>query len=167
MITAQSIDCEQLIQEISEYDANALKKLLIDKLVEEENKASYIKLRENDYWFKHHPEDYEVVRKLYDILTCGNELHQYTRYDIMCEDIRDYIDEYIDDFTINYNIISECLNPLQMKLLAFYYSKFNDDELYEMCKALSYNNKRRVKSRIIQNRLAMCKYITTYISNYI
>lgn len=61
----------QLIHNISECDANAIKRILIDKLVEEDEKARYIKLRAKDAWFINHREDYEVVRKLYDIFTRG------------------------------------------------------------------------------------------------
>ena len=58
----------------------------------------YIKHRRNDLWYQHYPEDYEVVRKLYDIFTRGDELFEYTRYDIMCEEIENYIDSFIEEF---------------------------------------------------------------------
>ena len=36
--------------------------------------TEYINHRRIDYWYQHFPEDYKVVRKLYDIFTCGDEL---------------------------------------------------------------------------------------------
>ena len=163
---AQNITA-QLIHEISECDANAIKRLIIDKLVEEDEKARYIKLRPKDKWFINNPKHYEVVRQLYDIFTRGDELYQYTRYDIMCGEIICFIEADIEDFAIKYGIITKCLNPLQLRLLARYYSEFADAELYNMCQALSTNNKHKVEPRILGNRYKMCEYITTYIGNYI
>ena len=73
----------------------------------------YIKHRRNDLWYQHYPEDYEVVRKLYDIFTCGNELFEY---DIMREEIENYTDSFIEKFKEKHNIISKFLNPYQMKI---------------------------------------------------
>ena len=49
-----------------------------------------IKDTSNHPWNQHYPEDYEVVRNLYDIFTFGNELYMYTSYDtcIMCERLK-------------------------------------------------------------------------------
>ena len=58
----------------------------------------YIKSRAKDYCYQHFPEDYKVVRKLYDIFTRGDELFEYTRYDKMREQIENGIDSLVDDF---------------------------------------------------------------------
>ena len=98
----------------------------------------YIKHRRNDPWYRealrskkyqHYPDDYvqalsiktdyEVVRKLYDIFTYGDELYMYTRYDIMDEEIQTFIDSFIDDFEEKYSIISKYLKPYQIKILSF------------------------------------------------
>ena len=55
----------------------------------------YIKHRKTDPRYQHYPEDYEVVRKLYDIFTFGDELYMHYRYDIMYEEIENFIDSFI------------------------------------------------------------------------
>ena len=37
----------------------------------------YIKDTLNDPYYQHYPEDYAVVRKLYDIFTCRDPLYMY------------------------------------------------------------------------------------------
>ena len=91
---------------------------------QESNK--YIKHRRNDLWYQYYPEGYEVVRKLYDIFTCGDELYMYTRYDIMCEGIQNFIDSFIDDFKEKYSIIYKDLKPYRIRILSFYYNNFKD-----------------------------------------
>ena len=54
------------------------------------------------------------MRKLYDIFTCGNEQFMYTRYEIMCSKIENYIDSFIDDFEEKYNILCKYLKHLQI-----------------------------------------------------
>ena len=58
----------------------------------------YIKHRRHNLWFQHYPEDQEIMRKVYDIFACGDELYLYTRSYIMCEEIQNFIDSFIDDF---------------------------------------------------------------------
>ena len=125
----------------------------------------YIKGRRNDFWFQHYPEDYEVVRKLYDIFTCGDELFEYTRYDIMCEEIENYIDSFNEEFKEKYGIIWKFLNPYQIKILSLYYSDFKDDELYKMCKVLNMDKVEDQNNSIY--RLKLCEYINDYIYKYI
>lgn len=62
----------------------------------------YIKRRTTDPRYQHYPEDYEVVRDLYDIFTFGDELYMYTRFDIMCEEIRNFIDSLMISKKIQY-----------------------------------------------------------------
>ena len=125
----------------------------------------YIKLTRNDFWFQHYPEDYEVVRKLYDIFTCGDKLYMYTRYDIMCEEIQNYINSFIDDFKEKYSIICKYLKPYQIKILSFYYSDYKDDELYKMCKVLDLDKIEEKNNELY--RLKLCEYIVDHICNYI
>ena len=125
----------------------------------------YIKDRRNDFWFQNYPEDYDVVRKLYDIFTCGDELFEYTRYDIMCEEIENYIDSFIEDFTEKHYKISKFLNPYQIKILSFYYSFFKDDGLYKICKVLIMDKVEDQNNNVY--RLKLCEYINDYICNYI
>ena len=126
---------------------------------------NYIKHTRNDFWFQHYPEDYEVVRKLYDIFTCGDELYMYTRYDIMCEEIENYINSFIDDFKEKYSIICKYLEPHHIKILSFYYSDYKDDELYKMCKVLDLNKIEEKNNELY--RLKLCEYIVDNIYNYI
>ncbi len=86
--------------------------------------TEYIEHRANDPWYQNYPEDYKVVRKLYDIFTCGDELYIYPRYDIMRDEIRNFIDLFIDDFEEKYSIICKFLDLYQIKILSFYYSDF-------------------------------------------
>ena len=129
----------------------------------------YIKSRAKDYCYQHFPEDYKVVRKLYDIFTRGDELFEYTRYDKMREQIENGIDSLVDDFKEKHYIIAKFLRPYRkallpteydIKVLSFYYSDFDDNELYKMCRLLGCKNNRL-------NRLNMCEYINVYITNYI
>ena len=154
---------DELIKMISECDANKLKRLILHKLIEEHDKAEYIKSREKDKWFINHRERYELVRKLYDIFTRGDELYQYVRCDIMINAIFNYIESIIEDFDEKYDVMSKCLSLEQITLLALCDDDFTDDELYKMCQALSDNNKHKVKPRIINNRYKMCEYIATYL----
>ena len=115
----------------------------------------YIKSRAKDYCYQHFPEDYaqalsgktdyKVVRKLYDIFTRGDELFEYTRYDKMREQIENGIDSLVDDFKEKHYIIAKVLRPYRkallpteydIKVLSLYYSDFDDDKLYKMCKIL-------------------------------
>ena len=125
----------------------------------------YIKGRRNDFWFQHYPEDYDVVRKLYDIFTCGDELFEYTRYDIMCEEIENYINSFIDDFEEKYSIICKYLKPYQIKILSFYYSDCKDDELYKICKVLDLDKIEEKNNELY--RLKLCEYIVDHICNFI
>ena len=125
----------------------------------------YIKDRRNDFWFQHYPEDYEVVRKLYDIFTCGDELYMYTRYDIMCEEIQNYINSFIDDFKEKYSIICKYLKSYQIKILSFYYSNCKEDKLYKMCKILDLDKIEEKNNELY--RLKLCEYIVDNIYNYI
>ena len=65
----------------------------------------YIKHTSQGYWYQNYPEDYEVVRKLYDIFICGDKQYNYARYDIMCKEIENFIGSFIDDFEGKYCII--------------------------------------------------------------
>ena len=126
---------------------------------------NYIKHTRNDLWFQHYPKDYEVVRKLYDIFTCGDELFMYTRYDIMCEEIQNYIDSFIEKFKEKYSIICKYLKPYQIKILSFYYSDCKDDKLYKMCKILDLDKIEEKNNELY--RLKLCEYIVDNIYNYI
>ena len=126
---------------------------------------NYIKHTRNDLWFQHYPKDYEVVRKLYDIFTCGDELFMYTRYDIMCEEIQKYINSFIDNFKEKYSIIGKYLKPYQIKILSFYYSDCKDDKLYKMCKILDLDKIEEKNNELY--RLKLCEYIVDNIYNYI
>ena len=136
---------------------------------------NYIKHTRNDLWFQHYPKDYaqalsgktdyEVVRKLYDIFTCGDELYMYTRYDIMCEEIQNYINSFIDDFKEKYSIICKYLKSYQIKILSFYYSNCKDDKLYKMCKVLDMDKIEEKNNELY--RLKLCEYIVDNIYNYI
>ena len=125
----------------------------------------YIKHRRNDLWYQHYPEDYEVVRKWYDIFSCGDELFEYTRYDIMCEEIENYIDSFIDEFKEKYSIICKYLEPYQIKILSFYYSDCKDDELYKMCKVRDLDKIEEKNNELY--RLKLCEYIVDHICNFI
>lgn len=46
----------------------------------------------DDRYYQHYPEDAAVVRELYDIFTCVDELYVYTQYEIICDEIRKLID---------------------------------------------------------------------------
>ena len=126
---------------------------------------NYIKHTRNDLWFQHYPEDYEVVRKLYDIFTCGDELFEYTCYDKMCEGIQNSIDSLIDDFKEKYSIICKYLKSYQIKILSFYYSNCKDDKLYKMCKVLDMDKIEEKNNELY--RLKLCEYIVDNIYNYI
>ena len=126
---------------------------------------NYIKQTRNDLWFQHYPKDYEVVRKLYDIFTCGDELFMYTRYDIMCEEIQNYIDSFIEKFKEKYSIICKYLKPYQIKILSFYHSDCKDDKLYKMCKILDLDKIEEKNNELY--RLKLCEYIVDNIYNYI
>ena len=131
----------------------------------------YIKSRAKDYVYQHFPEDYKVVRKLYDIFTRGDEMFEYTCYDKMREGIENGIDSLVEDFVDKHNIISKFLRPFDIKVLSFYYSDFDDNELYKMCRILSCKNNRinrkRTFSSLERKRINMCEYICIYITNYI
>ena len=131
----------------------------------------YIKSRAKDYVYQHFPEDYKVVRKLYDIFTRGDEMFEYTCYDKMREGIENGIDSLVEDFVDKHNIISKFLRPFDIKVLSFYYSDFDDNELYKMCRILSCKNNRinrkRTFSSLERKRINMCEYICIYIANYI
>ena len=62
----------------------------------------YIKDASKDPWNQHYPEDDEFAPKLYDIFTFGDELYMYTRFDIMCEEIRNFIDSLMISKKIQY-----------------------------------------------------------------
>ena len=126
---------------------------------------NYIKHTRNDLWFQHYPKDYEIVRKLYDIFTCGDELFMYTRYDIMCEEIQNYIDSFIEKFKEKYSIICKYLKSYQIKILSFYYSDCKDDKLYKMCKILDLDKIEEKNNELY--RLKLCEYIVDKIYNYI
>ena len=138
---------------------------------------NYIKHTRNDLWFQHYPKDYEVVRKLYDIFTRGDELFEYTCYDKMCEGIQNSIDSLIDDFKEKYSIICKYLKSYHIRILSFYNSDWKDDELYKMCKVLDMNkiediNKGTDSSMSLLktnnlDRLKLCEYIVDNIYNYI
>ena len=127
--------------------------------------TEYIEHRANDPWYQNYPEDYKVVRKLYDIFTCGDELYIYPRYDIMRDEIRNFIDLFIDDFEEKYSIICKFLDLYQIKILSFYYSDFKDDELYKMCKVLDLNKIEEKNNELY--RLKLCEFIVVNIYNYI
>ena len=127
--------------------------------------SNYIKHRRNDLWFQHYPKDYEVVRKLYDIFTCGDELFEYTRYDKMCEGIQNSIDSLIDDFKEKYSIICKYLKSYHIRILSFYNSDWKDDELYKMYKVLDMDKIEEKNNELY--RLKLCEYIVDNIYNYI
>ena len=132
-------------------------------------KKDYIKSRAKDYHYQHFPEDYKVVRKMYDIFTRGDELFEYVCYDKMCEEIANYIDSLVEEFKENNNIIAKFLRPFDIKVLSFYYSDFDNKELYKISRLLGLKNNRKdyILERKRINRLKMCEYINTYITNYI
>lgn len=125
----------------------------------------YIKSRAKDYCYQHFPEDYKVVRKLYDIFTRGDELFEYTRYDKMREQIENGIDSLVDDFEEKHYIIAKFLRPYDIKVLSFYYSDFDDNELYKMCKILDLDKIEEKNNELY--RLKLCEYIVDNIYNYI
>ena len=134
----------------------------------------YIKSRAKDYCYQHFPEDYKVVRKLYDIFTRGDELFEYTRYDKMREQIENGIDSLVDDFEEKHYIIAKFLRPYRkallpteydIKVLSFYYSDFDDNELYKMCKILDLDKIEEKNNELY--RLKLCEYIVDNIYNYI
>lgn len=125
----------------------------------------YIKSRAKDYCYQHFPEDYKVVRKLYDIFTRGDELFEYTRYDKMREQIENGIDSLVDDFKEKHYIIAKFLRPYDIKVLSFYYSDFDDNELYKMCKILDLDKIEEKNNELY--RLKLCEYIVDNIYNYI
>lgn len=125
----------------------------------------YIKSRAKDYCYQHFPEDYKVVRKLYDIFTRGDELFEYTRYDKMREQIENGIDSLVDDFKEKHSIIAKFLRPYDIKVLSFYYSDFDDNELYKMCKILDLDKIEEKNNELY--RLKLCEYIVDNIYNYI
>ena len=134
----------------------------------------YIKSRAKDYCYQHFPEDYKVVRKLYDIFTRGDELFEYTRYDKMREQIENGIDSLVDDFKEKHYIIAKFLRTYRkallpteydIKVLSFYYSDFDDNELYKMCKILDLDKIEEKNNELY--RLKLCEYIVDNIYNYI
>ena len=125
----------------------------------------YIKSRAKDYCYQHFPEDYKVVRKLYDIFTRGDELFEYTRYNKMREQIENGIDSLVDDFKEKHYIIAKFLRPYDIKVLSFYYSDFDDNELYKMCKILDLDKIEEKNNELY--RLKLCEYIVDNIYNYI
>ena len=129
----------------------------------------YIKHRRTDPWYQHYPENYEIVRKLYDIYSQMEMNFMYARYDIMCDEIQNFIDSLIADFEENYSIICKYLKPYQIKILSFYYSDFKDDERYKMCKVLDMDKALSNDEDKNKNlyRLKLCEYIEHHIYNYI
>lgn len=134
----------------------------------------YIKSRAKDYCYQHFPEDYKVVRKLYDIFTRGDELFEYTRYDKMREQIENGIGSLVDDFEEKHYIIAKFLRTYRkallpteydIKVLSFYYSDFDDNELYKMCKILDLDKIEEKNNELY--RLKLCEYIVDNIYNYI
>ena len=107
-----------------------------------------------------YPEDDEVVRNIYDIITRREEIYRTSRYDLIHEGIKNFIDLFIEDFVENHNMNSKYLKPYKIRILSFYYSDLRNNELYKIAQVLGNQNDNL-------KRLKLCEYIVDKIYNYI